>query len=168
MQAADGLPRGSVEPAGVLAPASQENGLADVLEVNPLLEPAGSHPAIRGRVAATDAGTLQQHLSDGLHVEGLSRSSGAERVSREAALVGPVLFRDLEDTGSMLVGATPDPADLPLLELLEIGSNRAARFAQRPGQVLLAEEQASGTSLSVQRDVDEQLEGPIGEFDLAP
>ena len=38
----------------------------------------------------------------------------------------------------MLVGATPDPADLPLLELLEIGSNRAARFAQRPGQILLA------------------------------
>ncbi len=64
----------------------------------------------------------------------------------------------------MLVGATPDPADLPLLELLEIGSNRAARFAQRPGHVLLAEEEAPGTSVSAQRDVNEQLEGPVGEF----
>ena len=61
----------------------------------------------------------------------------------------------------MLVGATPDPADLPLLELLEIGSNRAARFAQRPGQILLAEEKAPGTSLGAQRDVNEQLEGPV-------
>ena len=101
MQGTDGLPRESVEPGDVLASAAQENRLADVLEFDALLEPLGSQPAIRGRVSATDAGTLQQHLSDGLHIEGLSRSSGA----------------------------TPDPADLPLLELLEIGSNRAARFA---------------------------------------
>ena len=82
MQGTDGLPRESVEPGDVLASAAQENRLADVLEFDALLEPLGSQPAIRGRVSATDAGTLQQHLSDGLHIEGLSRSSGAERVGR--------------------------------------------------------------------------------------
>ena len=65
MQGTDGLPRESVEPGDVLASAAQENRLADVLEFDALLEPLGSQPAIRGRVSATDAGTLQQHLSDG-------------------------------------------------------------------------------------------------------
>ena len=64
----------------------------------------------------------------------------------------------------MLIGTPPQAANLLFLELLEIGSNRAPRFTQCPGQVPLPEEQASGASLGPQRDMDEQLEGPIGEF----
>ena len=51
MQGTDGLPRGSVEPGDVLASAAQENRLADVLELDPLLEPGlpaggGGSPAV--------------------------------------------------------------------------------------------------------------------------
>ncbi len=42
MQGTDWLARESVEPGDVLASAAQENRLADVLELDPLLEPLGS------------------------------------------------------------------------------------------------------------------------------
>ena len=60
--------------------AQEKARLADVLEFDALLEPLGSQPAIRGRVSRQrpNAGTLQAtSVSDGLHIEGLSRSSGA-------------------------------------------------------------------------------------------
>ena len=47
-------------------------------------------------------------------------------------LVGPVLVGDLEDPGGTLVGATPDPADLPLLELLEIGFQSSGAICAVP------------------------------------
>ena len=105
MEACDRLSLTSIEPRDVLASASEEDGLLDILQRHLLLEPLYGQLAIRGRVPTTDTGPAQQHLLEGLNEQSLSRSIRIQSVRLGRPLIRPVVASDLKGPSGMLVGA---------------------------------------------------------------
>ena len=164
MEACDRLSLTSIEPRDVLASASEEDGLIDILQRHLLLEPLYGQLAIRGRVPTTDTGPAQQHLLEGLNEQSLSRSIRIQSVRLGRPLIRPVVASDLKGPSGMLVGAQRDLAELFFFEFSQILADRATGLVQSLRQLALTKDEASRAPFGSQRDVNEELEGSIGEF----
>ena len=164
MEACDRLSLTSIEPRDVLASASEEDGLLDILQRHLLLEPLYGQLAIRGRVPTTDTGP-----GSAASARGPQRTvfepidSNPERPSRKTAHKAS---SRLGSEGSQWhAGWSSERSGRAVfLRVLSDTCRSSDGTCSELRQLALTKDEASRAPFGSQRDVNEELEGSIGEF----
>ncbi len=149
----------TIEPGDVLAGATQEQSLLDLLQGQTLVVEANGQLAVRRGEGALDAGGLELQTGDLIDVLGLGRF----RLPSGGSSVRPEGLADLEAGVLVLIAGEGELTEASRLEFTQIGGEGAARLAQGPSQLGGRDSQFTGGAIRFQAQIDEEFEGPVGD-----